>query len=322
MNLSKIYSKAWELIKKHKILWLFGFFAGCGQASGGSDSGVSVGNNNDWQTSIENISNTDFMGFFPAETQRWMLDAEQFIKDSPEKVFGYAVLLFMAVFTISLLFAALRIYGQIGIVSGVVLSEKGTEKLDFSNINPEVGKYFWRIVFLFLIAFVGVLVTSGLVWVTSLTIILALPALCCFFFFILIASLLLNQTFVALIVEDLNPLEAFKQAWTLFFANIPLYLSVGAINFFSQMIINIVLIIPFVGLLGVLAIFRTFNLVSIIIGFLILGTISSLLLAPVTTFFEATWVYTYLQAAKVELLTSDGEEEELTELEAEVTPEA
>ena len=43
MNYSEILSRAWQIIWKHKVLWIFGILAGCANSGGGGGGG---GNNN------------------------------------------------------------------------------------------------------------------------------------------------------------------------------------------------------------------------------------------------------------------------------------
>ena len=36
MDIGEVLSKAWKIIWRHKVLWIFGIFAGCGSAGTGS----------------------------------------------------------------------------------------------------------------------------------------------------------------------------------------------------------------------------------------------------------------------------------------------
>ena len=38
MEFGEVLSRAWQIIWKHKVLWIFGILAGCGTASGGAGS--------------------------------------------------------------------------------------------------------------------------------------------------------------------------------------------------------------------------------------------------------------------------------------------
>jgi len=311
MDLSKIYSRAWEIIKKFKIFWLFGFFAGCGSSgnsAGSGNSGISFSNGD--------VSNTNFYNLFPPAAQRWFLETERFIQDNPGKFFGIIAGSFIVMMLFSLLLAALRIYGKIGTISGVVHLEKGSEIVDFAQINPEVKKYFWRIVFLYLLAFLAALAMGALVALSVLTIILLIPMICAMFFIMLILSLLMNQIVIAMVIEDLDPLDGLKRAWAVMSANIPLYLTVAVINFFGLLIINIILSIPIFALVGTWLLVDSFKFFGMMAGLILFGIIYAFILAPVNGFKEITWVLTYAQAAKLDFKEA---EEEILELEEETT---
>ena len=38
-NFGEVLSRAWQIIWKHKVLWIFGVFAGCSRSGGGGSSG-------------------------------------------------------------------------------------------------------------------------------------------------------------------------------------------------------------------------------------------------------------------------------------------
>ncbi len=42
-NFSEVLTRAWQIIWKHKVLWIFGILAGCGQGGGGSSGGEAEG---------------------------------------------------------------------------------------------------------------------------------------------------------------------------------------------------------------------------------------------------------------------------------------
>ena len=36
MDIGAVLSRAWEILRRHKVLWIFGILAGCGSANAGS----------------------------------------------------------------------------------------------------------------------------------------------------------------------------------------------------------------------------------------------------------------------------------------------
>ena len=119
---------------------------------------------------------------------------------------------------------------------------------------------------------------------------------------------------IAMVIEDLDPMEGFKRAWSVFFSNIPLYLTVAVINFFGLLVINIVLSIPLFAVIGVWLLVDSFKFFGMMVGLVLFGIIYALILAPVNGFKEITWVLTYSQAAKLDFKEA---EEEFLELEKE-----
>jgi len=305
MDLSSIYSKAWEIIKKFKIMWLFGFFAGCGQASGSSSTNYS-------QSSTG--SNTDFMNLFPPEVQRWFLDIEQGVANNPFEFFSAFAGIFVVGIILSLLLSALRIYGKIGIISGVVLSEKGAEEIGFDQINPTAKKYFWRIVFLYLLVALAGFAVGIAIFLSVFTIVLLIPMICFGVVFLMILNLLLNQIFIAIILEDLDPLEAFKRSWSVVVSNIPLYLTVGIVNFVGLLIIAAILSIPFIAIIGAFVFIDTFAFYGMMVSAIIIGLLYAVIYSPIMAFKESTWVLTYMQASKFSFDETDGEVTKLDEV--------
>jgi uncharacterized membrane protein YgcG len=43
-NFGEVLTRAWQIIWKHKVLWIFGILAGCGQGGGSGGGGGGGGN--------------------------------------------------------------------------------------------------------------------------------------------------------------------------------------------------------------------------------------------------------------------------------------
>ena len=46
MDIGEVLSRAWQIIWKHKVLWIFGILAGCASGGGGGNPGSGVS----WQS--------------------------------------------------------------------------------------------------------------------------------------------------------------------------------------------------------------------------------------------------------------------------------
>ena len=67
MNYGEILSKAWKIIWKNKILWLFGILAGCSASGvGGSSGGWSSAGSSGTNTTIK----PDSLNFLCSSTQK------------------------------------------------------------------------------------------------------------------------------------------------------------------------------------------------------------------------------------------------------------
>ena len=121
MNIGEILSRAWKIVWKHKILWLFGILASCGQASGSSSGGSSGGGSGGSSQAIH----------LPTA---WLADVGN--------MEWFVVLLLVAAGIIFIIFLVLlamafNTVGRVGVVRGVLQAEEGKEKLSFGlNSGP------------------------------------------------------------------------------------------------------------------------------------------------------------------------------------------
>jgi hypothetical protein len=181
-------------------------------------------------------------------------------------------------------------------------------------INPTAKKYFWRIVFLYVLVSLAGFAVGIAIFLSIFTIVLLIPMICFGVIFLMILNLLLNQIFIAIVLEDLNPLEAFKRSWSLVTSNIPLYLTVGIVNFFGLMIIAFVLSIPFIAIIGAFVFIDTFTFYGMMVSAIIMGLLYAVIYSPIMAFKESTWVLTYMQAANLSLDDTGVEGMELEEV--------
>src|SRR5258705_13309597 len=93
-NFGEVLSRAWQIVWKHKVLWIFGIFAGCSRSGGGGRSGVGGG---------------DGGGFGPggnqpfSEIERVFEQIGQWISDNPWIIAVFVILiLLLIVFSIFL----------------------------------------------------------------------------------------------------------------------------------------------------------------------------------------------------------------------------
>lgn len=303
MNIGDILSRAWKIVWKHKILWLFGILASCGQASGSSSSGSSSGGSGGSQA----LS-------LPSQ---WLADIGN--------MEWFVVLLLIAagvIFILLMVFLmmTLNTVGRVGVIRGALQAEEGKEKLSFGELLSGVKPFFWRILGLNLLIGISVfalvmLAVLALIFIGIITLgfglILLIPLILLFVPVMWAVVVVQEQANVALIVEDISILEALKRAWQVVISKPGTYLVMGLI-----LILGVGLLAMLVIGLPMLPIF-----VPMIIGFIIsdqaainTGLILSgicfvaylpFLLAMVgllRSYIITSWTLTYLQLAGQALL--------------------
>ena len=71
MDFSEVLTKAWRIVWKHKILWIFGILAGCGTGGGGGGGG----SGGRWE------QNRPFSSGGTGEAERYLQQAGQWITE-------------------------------------------------------------------------------------------------------------------------------------------------------------------------------------------------------------------------------------------------
>ncbi len=246
MNYGEIFSKAWKIIKKFKVLWVLGFLAACGaQAGGGGYTGAQFsGGNNGNGPHPFNGQMPDWMdkwghwNFFDNE-QVWMWIIVAFI-----------VLLVIGTF-LALLTLVLRTIGRGGLARGAWDADEGKKKITFKELWKAGVQHFWK-----------VLLFTGLIWLidVGLTLILIIPVilfslftLFCGLIFIIPILIVLNWALtalwqlgvVAIIGDNMEVMDAFRRSWDLLTKNfwrITLFSLIVAVGTF---IVGLILFLPF-----------------------------------------------------------------------------
>jgi hypothetical protein len=260
MNYSEVFSKAWKIIWKFKALWIFGILSSCARASsgvsGGSSGGGGGGGGSNLLNSGTGLASPDVM--LPKQVYLWYLQFQHAWDTEPWGLF----LIFMAVFFFVLALVVLSLFlgvlGRVGVARGAWLADDGEEKLNFSRIFNESKPYYWRVFLFFLLLFAASLAVGGLVVIPILLVIIFTFGLGLLFLiplFIVVAfviQILIEQTIVAIVGEDLGVFAGIERAWKLLVSKpwpqvvVVLATSLGQIAVMFVLVIPIFLIlIPF-----------------------------------------------------------------------------
>jgi hypothetical protein len=287
MNFGEILSKAWKVIWKHKILWLFGFLAGCGavgSSGGGGGGGGSVASTNYQQG---NWNGFDFMA---PSANRGVQQFFRTLADIPTGVWiAIGIGIFLAMIVFSVLFLMLGTLGITGVVKGTSMADEAGEEekpLSLKAIFMGLKPFYWK-VFLFNLGYQIAGFIVGLMLV--LPIILLAVFTCGFGLLLMIpigwlVSLMVTFTTIAMVEEKLDVFKAIGRAWKVLIKNLGNVLLMFLILGVGQIIIGLLLALPilmsFTPLVinGIATSFQTITTGLVITGILLL------IFVPLTAF--------------------------------------
>lgn len=296
-NFGEVLSRAWQIIWKHKVLWIFGVFAGCSRGGGGSANVGSEGG-----------------GFGPGgdrpfpDIQRFFEQIGQWINDNPWVVAVAVVLILILV----ILGVFLGTIGRIGLIRGTYQAEQGMERLIFGELFSESMPYFWRVLGLsllivltllivFLILLIPLVAFSALTFGVGL--ICLIPILCLLIPLSWALTVVIEQANVAIVLENLGIRDGLRRGWEVVRANVGTMIVMTLILFIGSAVVGIVLAIPLI-----------IALIPLLIGFAAGGERTSLLIAVVccavyfpillvlngllTAYVQSAWALTYMRLTK------------------------
>jgi hypothetical protein len=234
MDIGGVLSRAWQIIWKFKILWLFGILASC---SGSSNPGGS--------TSSYQFSGREL-------TPRAQVFANQ-ITNAPTwqlaVIIGVSILVFLLLIA---LLVFLGTMGRIGLIRGTQQAESNASQLTFGELFRGGLPYFWRVFWLdLLVGLLVALVIAAIVlfFVIGSVVTLGFLLVCLFPFICVLAIALviivwliyviIEQANNAIVLENLGILAGFQRGW-----------EVVKTNFGMMVIMGLILILGVQGIIG------------------------------------------------------------------------
>jgi hypothetical protein len=253
MDFGEVLTRAWKIIWKYKVLWIFGILSSCGQGGGsgggGGNSGVQFsGRDPDLPLGLQNF----FRGLenYFQNIQGWQIAA---------LIVGFILfILFLVLIT-----AAISTVGRIGLVQGTVKAEAGAESLGFGELFNSGKPFFWRIFAFNFLAGIAVfiiilLLLVPLIGLTALTLgfglLCLIPFICLLVPLGWLVSVVFEQVNIAIVVEDLDIVAGLKRGWDVFRNNIGNMIVMGLILGIGGLIVGFILAIPMFLVLVPLAI--------------------------------------------------------------------
>ncbi len=250
MNYSEVFSKAWKIIWKFKALWIFGILSSCARAgwSGGGGSSGGGGRSSSFFSSGSGLAAPHVV--LPKQVYQWYLQFQHAWDTEPWGLFLIIMAVFFVVLALVVLSLFLGVLGRVGVARGAWLADDGEEKLGFSRIFNESKPYYWRVFLFFLLLFAASIAVGGLLAIPILLMIIFTLGLGLLFLiplFIVVAfaiKILIEQTIVAIVGEDLGVFAAIERAWKLLVSNPWPQIVMGLATTLGQIAVMFVLVIP------------------------------------------------------------------------------
>jgi len=220
MDFVDIFSKAWKIIWKHKVLWVFSFMALCGALVRGIAGGFFGVVSFLIAIYLDGLDTAPELAS-PLWMQKIFFQIQHIVEDGILSM--YAAPVVVIVILLALLLAAVlllaRTVGNICLVRGVWQADAGQTALTFSSLLAEVRHYLWSTL-LFLLALTVFGVVAGLVLFLPLAAVFILTLGCgmqCLMPVSIAVSgfvrAFVDLTMIAILGEDLKIPEAMQRAW-------------------------------------------------------------------------------------------------------------
>ncbi len=302
MDFGEVLSSAWRIIWKHKILWIFGIFAGCSRGGGGG------GGNNGYQFSGRGGQNPfpQFNEFF-YQFGNWI-----------DNHLWVIVLFVLVVLVLFLLAIFLGTIGRIGLIRGTFKADGGAEHLGFMELWDESLRYFWRIFVLALLVglaaliLVFALVALGIgaaVFTFGIGFLCVLPLFCVLFLALVFAGIVIQQAEAAIVIENLGIMDGVRRGWDVVKTHLGpiliMWLILLVIGFVAGIVIALpvlVTVIPAAIAFGVASSQgTTFDYTPLIVGLVCCAVYFPFLLVLsgiLTAYVQSAWTLTYLRLTR------------------------
>jgi hypothetical protein len=296
-NFGEVLTRAWQIIWKHKVLWIFGILASCARGGGGGSSGG--GGNSGYQTGS---GDSPFSG---DKIERVMNQVGTFLENN----WWIIIAVIVGIFLLSFVFYFLGMMGRVALIKGVAQADKDAESLSFGELWAESMPFFWRVFGLnfliglaFLVLFIP-LVLFGIV-TAGIGFLCLIPLLCIMVPLSWVVMAIIEQAQNAIVLEDLNMLDGFKRGWEIVKANaVPIIIMMLILGIGSG-IIGVIIALPIIiavvpAVIGMAVSQQTLTPFYIaaaccVAYFPVLLFFNGIL----TAYIQASWTLTYLRLVK------------------------
>lgn len=305
-NFGEVLTRAWQIVWKHKVLWIFGILASCNTNRGS----FNFNNSLNYQEDADNL---------PPQV------LEQF-NQAMENIVPILAILVAVICVIGIVSVFLGTMGRIGLIHGTASVEGGADHLSFGELFRESLPFFWRSFWLWILASLPFLIIILLVLGTLffgmlalfgnnfdetglLGLVVIIPImLACFCVIGLlswIVRLIAQQAQNAVVLEGLGTVPALSRGWTVFRQNLGTLLLLSIILGVIGFLIGMVLVIPAMMVAVPMAMAFMAGQGQSATPLILLGLclvvfipVALLLNGVLTAFQDATWTLTYLRLTR------------------------
>ena len=316
MDYGEVLSKAWKILWKFKVLWIFGILASCGTGQS---------SNFNFNTSFRTGGNGTY-GSTPNLPPAMLEAFSRFgrLFDNPTFVWEFIVGALAVVCIFILVEIFIGTMGRIGLIKGSAEADAGTEKLSFGGLWKESLPYFWRVFWLsllvgspFVIAIVALAagLFAALIPLSNASsnaqfVLILLPVICVFFCIIILLAVLIGfistQAERAIVLEDKSILDGFRRGWEVLTKNLGPILIIWLISAAIGVVAAIVIALPLLVVMVPLVIAFVANVNNLnfsftpwLVAFVCIACayapISWFLNGVLTTYLQSVWTLTYLR---------------------------
>ena len=289
MNFSfgEVLTRAAQITWKHKNLWLAGIIVGL----------VSL-----IPTLVSFIFNPSVSSFTdPSEVNRAL----------PLILLANGLVILLSIMSIPVFVVGMSVPSL-----GTLQVEEGSDKLNFGELIKGVLPYFWRILGIFLLVWVGVIlvVMAFLACIVIFSIFtLGIGALCAVPLIILFIPLailvyaIMEQGVSAVLVDHLRFSDALQRAWELVRKNLGVTALMSIIIYLGSIIVSMIISLPmmipmfeFILNMGAEPDMQSFERLShnMILWMLALSPIYAVFQGIILTFMQSAWTLTYLRLTR------------------------
>ena len=309
-NFGEVLKRSWQIIWKHKVLWIFGILASCGRGGGNfnSNSGGGGGGNGNGLGQSPNL---------PPQVEQWI----QYMTEHLTTIIVIGVSLLCIIWIVTIFLSTI---GKIGLIRGTAQADGEAEKLIFGQLFSESTPYFWRVfglslvlgipILIFIIAFVAVII--GLAFAAegggnaaAFSALGMLPllvgCLCLLVPVMFVLGMVFRQAENAIVLEDMSVMPALSRGWEVFKKNlgpiIIMAIILAVIGFIAGLIVAIpIFIIVFPAVIAYIAGGAQSNtpLILMAICICLYLPVALVLQGIITAYTESAWTLTYMKLTK------------------------